>query len=166
MERSTYVSIAVIIIFLGFIGWVGFSSSVPGGKTARAGALSAFLAPGANQFDFGTVSMANGKVSHAFSVTNTGAEPLTIKHLYTSCMCTEATFSVGGTTYGPYGMPGHGFMPEIGASIPQGGEAAVTAIFDPAAHGPAGIGRIERVVTLEDATGRTLDLSFGATVTP
>ena len=47
-----------------------------------------------------------------------------------------------------------------------GDDAVVEVVFDPAAHGPAGIGPIERVVTIENSAGRPLELAFNATVTP
>ncbi|KKT83316.1 MAG: hypothetical protein UW81_C0021G0020, partial [Candidatus Giovannonibacteria bacterium GW2011_GWC2_44_9] len=39
-------------------------------------------------------------------------------------------------------------------------------VFDPAAHGPAGVGRIERAVYLENSASEALQLKFSATVTP
>ena len=47
-----------------------------------------------------------------------------------------------------------------------GEDAIIEVVFDPAAHGPAGIGPVDRVVTIENTAGRPLVLAFAATVTP
>ena len=41
-----------------------------------------------NQFDFGTIKEADGKVSHTFEVSNTGDMPLVITRVIASCGCT------------------------------------------------------------------------------
>lgn len=119
-----------------------------------------------NNYDFGEVSMAKGNVAHSFKVKNASGGAVTIDKMYTSCMCTTATLTMGGKTWGPYGMPGHMAIPKIGEVIGPGEEAAIEAIFDPAAHGPAGVGRIERQVTVENSAGVPLELKFSALVTP
>jgi hypothetical protein len=62
-------------------------------------------------------------------------------------------------------MPGHGFIPSIGEILDAGASVDVEVVFDPAAHGPAGVGRIERVVTLENSAGAPLEFRFSANVT-
>ena len=42
----------------------------------------------------------------------------------------------------------------------------VEVVFDPTAHGPAGVGKIERVVTLENNSSSDLNIMFSAFVTP
>lgn len=117
-------------------------------------------------YDFGTISMAAGKVSHSFRITNTRPEPLVIEKIYTSCMCTTAALSTQGKTFGPFSMPGHGIIPKIDAVIEPGEEATVEVVFDPAAHGPAGVGRIERDIILENNAGAPIQFAFSALVTP
>lgn len=119
-----------------------------------------------SHYDFGTISMAAGEVKYRYQIKNDTAGPVTIEKIYTSCMCTTATLELGDQTFGPYGMPGHGFSPRIGESLAAGASATVEVIFDPAAHGPAGVGRIERLVAIETDAGDPLELSFAATVTP
>jgi len=117
-------------------------------------------------FDFGTISMAAGKVSHRFWIRNTGDSPVTITRLYTSCMCTEATLITPAGSKGPFGMPGHGANAGVFERIAPGGTAQVEAVFDPAAHGPAGIGPTQRIVTIRTAEAAPLDLQFTAMVKP
>lgn len=81
-------------------------------------------------------------------------------------MCTTAVLVIDDKRSGPYGMPGHGFIPKINETMNVGEEATVEVIFDPAAHGPAGVGRIERKITIENNAGQSLELEFTALVTP
>lgn len=116
--------------------------------------------------DFGSISMANGKVSYDFVVKNTTGEMIDVKKLYTSCMCTEALFIRGDIEKGPFGMPGHGFVPPVNESLQSGEEVIIRVVFDPAAHGPAGIGAIRRSIYLEGDRSKLLELQFSAVVTP
>jgi hypothetical protein len=116
--------------------------------------------------DFGTVSMKNGKVSKIFRIKNTQSEALSLNKLYTSCMCTEATLNISGKTQGPFGMPGHGFTRAFTETLQPQEEATVEVVFDPNAHGPSGIGTIERAVTLENTEGIVATIHIKATVTP
>ena len=63
-------------------------------------------------------------------------------------------------------MPGHGAIPRINQTINPNEEAVVEVVFDPAAHGPAGVGRIGRTVVIENNSGAPVELSFIALVTP
>lgn len=115
---------------------------------------------------FGRISMAAGKVYHRYSIRNTGVSPLTITRIYTSCMCTAATLVTRSATRGPFGMAGHGIQPSVRERLAPGEVAQVDVVFDPAAHGPAGVGPTERVVTILNDVGPSLELRFNAMVTP
>ena len=110
--------------------------------------------------------MAAGKVSRAFTIKNTGTGSVMIEKIYTSCMCTAAKLTHNDKQFGPYGMPGHGVIPRISESLATNDEATVEVVFDPAAHGPSGVGRIDRVVVIENSAGEPLELAIRATVTP
>lgn len=132
------------------------------GAALRVGALSAREI----QFDFGPISMAAGKVSHRYWFRNESADPVLIRRVYTSCMCTAATLVKGPRVIGTYGMPGHGPLPDVNEKLVPGEAAYVDVVFDPAAHGPAGLGHTERVVTIEPGAGAPLQVGFTANVTP
>lgn len=101
-------------------------------------------------FDFGTVSMANGKVSHVFKIKNIGNAPANIIKIYTSCMCTEAVIINGKSRKGPFGMLGHGgFSSKINEAISPGEEIIIDVSVDPAAHGPQGTGPAKKIVYIE-----------------
>ncbi len=118
-------------------------------------------------FDFGKISMKEGTVSHIFTISNTADSAVEIKNISTSCMCTEAFLINGEKREGPFGMPGHGGgATRVSAQIPAGESRDIEAVFDPAAHGPAGVGRISRAIFIEDKEGRVETLEISATVTP
>lgn len=163
--NKTIIGIAAIALVLIGAMW----AARPGGEDAPSGnnqnSGGAILAE-ETSFDFGAISMAGGNVSHAFKIKNTSQSATTIDKMYTSCMCTVATLVKGDKRFGPYGMPGHGFIPKMGEELAPGEEATVEVVFDPAAHGPAGVGKIERVVVIETGSGQPLQLQFAAVVTP
>lgn len=132
------------------------------GSTSSAGRLAALTMA----YNFGSISMARGKVSHRYLIRNTGAGPILIRKVYTSCMCTTAELVKGEKRSGPYGMPGHGRIPTINEPMKPGEDIIIEVVFDPAAHGPAGIGPVNRVVTVENSAGRPLELVLAASVTP
>lgn len=116
--------------------------------------------------DFGTISMADGNVKNTYVIKNTSDSPAVITKAYTSCMCTKVSVGAGQNQYGPFGMQGHGTIPDIEIKLEPGEEASVTAEFDPAAHGSAGVGDIKRSVFVQPQSGARIELTFKATVRP
>jgi len=133
-----------------------------GAGVRQAGALKARDA----RFEFGPISMAAGKVSHRYWFRNESAAPVLIRQVYTSCMCTTATLVKGMRVIGSYGMPGHGPLPAVNETLAPEEAAYVDVVFDPAAHGPAGLGYTERVITIEPGAGAPLQVAFSAYVKP
>jgi hypothetical protein len=131
-------------------------------QPAGAGALAS-IAP---FYNFGSVSMSAGNVAHRYTISNLGQAPVTITKLFTSCMCTTATLVTPSGRRGPFGMPGHAPIPSIREQLKPGEMAQVEVVFDPNAHGPAGVGRIDRTITLENDAGRPFELAFTAMVRP
>lgn len=178
MHKATIVGIGVAILALGGIVWIarpapdGASGPYSGQNSQTGDAASVLqnsdeaLRADEASFDFGTISMAAGTVRHTFKIQNAGTEPVVIGKIYTSCMCTIATLALDGKQFGPYGMPRHGFIPKINGAMAPGEEASVEVVFDPAAHGPAGVGRLQRIVTVEYNAGQPLEIGFTALVTP
>lgn len=173
MSKNTLVSLVVIALVVVGLVIFGRSGTAPQSATGMinngpAGAVGAGGAISADHmsYDFGTISMAAGKVRHLFPITNSGASPVALKQIYTSCMCTSARMMLNGKTFGPYGMPGHGMMEQMNQMMQPGEEGEVEAEFDPAAHGPAGIGPVDRTIYLETNDGKTVELKFTAVVTP
>jgi YVTN family beta-propeller protein len=133
-------------------------------KPAKTGYLEARE----SKFDFGTVSMAKGKVKHSFSMKNTGKDPVNIAKIYTSCMCTEATIVSGDSRMGPFGMPGHGGSSMADKSLMPGESMDIEVQVDPAAHGPGGTGKARKIVYIETNSEKspTIKLVLDIDVTP
>ena len=164
--KKIITSAIIGILVLGGLIWLARPNGTNNTASVSATSGGSLVALEANNYDFGSISMAAGKVKHSFKIKNTSEEVVTIGKMYTSCMCTTASLMIAGKQFGPIGMPGHGAIPSINQTINPNEEATVEVVFDPAAHGPAGVGRIERSVTLENNTGKPVLLMLAAMVTP
>lgn len=118
------------------------------------------------KFDFGEISMKKGIVEHDFKIVNKSGKPIIIESITTSCMCTEATLIRDSGESGPFGMPGHGQVAKANQTLEVGEEAVVRVAFDPNAHGPAGVGLMERSVSLKDGNKLLGQLFIRAMVSP
>ena len=113
--------------------------------------------------------MANGDVSYRFKLKNEGDEAVAVKKVYTSCMCTIANIlDAFEKKLGVFGMPGHGgASSNANIEIKAGESIIVEAVFNPAAHGPSGVGLAQRSIYLETNSKKSpkVELNFTATVT-
>lgn len=167
------ISAVVLLILFGLFVW-GYSNNgnestaaavqgAPGASSTTKGALTASEV----FYDFGTISMRDGDVVKEFTVTNPTGEDIFVKTVLTSCMCTSAFIAKSdGSLKGPFKMPGMGYIPPADELIKAGESRAVRVVYNPNAHGPAGVGQIDRFVTLTDESGGTLQLEIKALVTP
>jgi len=165
---TLYSLIAITVVAIGFgVYRSRQSAAAPQAPRQEQAAQAGSLVSLRPAIDLGTVSMAAGNVPFRYLIKNTGAGPLTINRIYTSCMCTNATLVMANERKGPFGMPGHGAPPPaVKALLAPGDLANVEVVFDPAAHGPSGLGRIERTVTLESADAPPLELRMVVMVRP
>ena len=165
-HRNRIVGAVLVILILG--GLIVAAKPGPAAKNPLRAEVQSQSDLTAEQmsFDFGTVSMAAGKVTHLFKVKNENGEPIVIRRISTSCMCTTAQLVKSGKTLAIYGMPGHGYVPNLDEPIAPNEQAVIEVVFDPVAHGPAGIGRVERSVTIYTGAAQPLELTFTALVTP
>jgi len=162
--KNIIIGLGLTALVIGILLWLG-------GPNRNANATPVSTDPSKliaveTAYDFCTISMANGKVTHDFIFKNTDATDITINKMFTSCMCTRAVLIVNGKEDGPFGMPGMGFLPSVSETITPGAEGTIRVTFDPNAHGPAGVGTIDRVVTAQTDDGALLELRFHAVVTP
>ena len=159
--------VTLTVIGLAGLAWWGSSTQKPTGSNASAEAESVLVAS-EKLYDFGTISMKNGDVKKDFIVTNPGNKDILISSLVTSCMCTKAFIvKPNGATKGPFGMPAMGnYIPPANETIKPGESRVIRAVYDPNAHGPAGVGPIDRFLILTDSSGSKLELEIKAIVTP
>lgn len=97
-------------------------------------------------YDWGRLSIDGGNVEKVFSIKNVGSGTLELANVKTSCLCTEAQVTINGEKSPFFGM--HASSSWFGRLDP-GAEAQLLVIFDPAYHGPSGVGQITRLVTVE-----------------
>lgn len=167
---KSVVSITAVLLVLGALFYLG-SRSQAGTEASVQGVSSAHAASALTAsevlYDFGTISMKDGNVTKDFTITNPTDADIAVSTVVTSCMCTTA-FLVGkdGSLKGPFGMVGMGYAPPANEVIKAGESRVVRVVYDPNAHGPAGVGAIDRFVTLADAEGGALELEVKALVTP
>jgi len=158
---------AVVLIVGGLVWFSGNSRTKTPTAAIDSGKFSGTLTFKESKYDFGTVSMAKGKVSKEFALENQSKDDVKIGEVFTSCMCTEAELKVGDKFAGPFGMQGHGLARSADLVVKPGETLTVKAIFNPAAHGPAGVGPIERQIMLYTSAGKNqIVLEFKAVVTP
>lgn len=81
-------------------------------------------------YDFGDIAQA--PVSTTFRLHNLGTSNLLLKGVSTSCMCTSARVSYGGTTSPAFGY--HDNPAGWSLSLPPGTEASLVVAYDPTVH--------------------------------
>lgn len=114
-------------------------------------------------FDWGEINMKSGNVSKTFTIKNSGTDTLKLYKVRTSCHCTKAQVKIGDATSPYFGMnPVSSWIGEVS----PGQEAQLEVIFDPAYHGPQGVGPINRLVAVEtnDKNNSTIEFSLTGTV--
>lgn len=166
MKKNTTI-VAVSLIAIAIAGVMLLGRSIDGARPSQAevatrSALSALEL----SYDFGVLSMRDGNIVHNFKVTNATDKDLTIERLSTSCMCTTAYIVDNTSRTGPFGMAGMGYGTKTNKVFKAGESKDIEVLFDPNAHGPAGIGPMQRVIQLTDSTGGVLQLQITGLVKP
>lgn len=169
-KKIVVIGALVLLAIVGLMFW-GRSNAVAGGQPANHaeapdGSGPSPLSASEMLHDFGTISMKNGLVDHQFIITNNTNASVEIPSVYTSCMCTTAFLETPTGEKGPFGMQGMGYIPPANETIPSGESRTVKVVYDPNAHGPAGVGAIDRFIYLVDKQGGVLALEIKAVVTP
>ncbi len=108
-------------------------------------------------FDWGNIPYSGGNATKTFTLKNVGTDVLKLSGIKTSCVCTKAQISVDGKTSPYFSM--HSTSSWVGEVAP-GKEAELLVIFDPAFHGPTGVGPIERLISVETNDSQNPSLEF------
>lgn len=169
MNKKTL--IIVFLIAFGFVGLLWWGKNTQASKPDQLqsqsdiGEKSALVASEI-LYDFKTISMKDGLVNHIFEITNPTSSDINVKTLTTSCMCTKAYIEDVKGEKGPFGMPAMGSVPPANEIIKAGETVDIKVVYDPNAHGPAGVGKIDRLIYLKEPDGKALTLEIKAIVTP
>jgi hypothetical protein len=164
--KTTLTIAAIVLVGVGLMWWGRANQAVLPDQSGNN--KESPLIAEEKSYDFGSIRMKDGNVIKEFTVTNPTGEDVTVKTVLTSCMCTTAyLIKPDGSSKGPFGMAGHGgAVPPANELVKAGESRTVRVVFDPNAHGPAGVGQIDRLVMLTDSEGGTLELEIKALVTP
>ncbi|HKZ35790.1 MAG TPA: DUF1573 domain-containing protein [Patescibacteria group bacterium] len=151
------------------VGFVLLTAVIIGGGSyliakTSAPQLAADQAAQANvtetSFDWGTIGINDGIVEKTFTITNNGAGPLKLAGVVTSCMCTTAQVKTSDSLSPAFGMHQKSSWSE---QVEPGQSADLIVAFDPAFHGPSGVGAITRIVTVDTNDASQPQLSFTLT---
>jgi hypothetical protein len=136
MKNITMAIFAVVLI----LGGVFIIASKDGGTAIDSGSTSVVTVD-STMHDFGDIDIFGGKVEKDFLVTNEGPDEVVILAGTTSCGCTDG--SIDGVSFGMH----VGMSREV--TLAPGESKTLTAIYDPLAHGPDGVGQVTRQLFLK-----------------
>ncbi len=160
MSRETKYIVGTFVVIIALVIGVAVIASKPtGGSVAGSSIVGGDryvsntpiqgVTANTESIDIGKVSYGGGIVSKTYEIKNDAGQDLKLKKIVTSCMCTKVRVKFADKTTKFYAMEMNGDKnPIISYDFPAGSSATVEFNFDPAAHGPAGIGPIDRVISL------------------
>lgn len=151
--------IATIVILFGGVVLLG-DTTVSGSRVSSPNAKAQTQEP--TQYDWGKIPINGGNVTKTFTIKNTGIETLQLFNVKTSCHCTVANVTIDGKRSENFGMSG---ISNWTGEVNAGKEATLTVIFDPAFHGPQGIGPVTRYVSVETNDQRNRKITYTLTAT-
>ena len=170
MAKDTKILIAglgvmfILLFVLAF--WLVGRAQKPAEEGLSANSQIAGLVANPEFFDLGQVPINGGIVTKEYEVKNATDKKMKLRKIATSCMCTTASIKIGEKETKYFGMEMHTDKnPVLNMEVNSGEIARVTVKFDPAAHGPEGVGPFDRIVWLyfSDPTG-VKELKFSGKV--
>ncbi len=150
MSKETKFIIGVALLTIAVIIGLAFFMSAKGSKektlvTTEVQGVEASPV----HYELGDVPIKGGVVTKEYELKNTSEKDLELIKIVTSCMCTSASVRVGDKETRFFAMEmGGDKNPLISVKLKKGEVSKVTVRFDPAAHGPQGVGPFDRIVWL------------------
>lgn len=145
---ATFIILSVGIVLVGSLG----TPQITATENAKAAILSQ------KSYDFGKVAYNGAKVQKTYIIKNSGTEILKLYNIKTSCHCTKAYATTPDGSESPYfGMSG---VSSWVGEVSPGGQAKITAIFDPTYHGLQGAGPVIRYISVETNDKSNSKLTF------
>ena len=145
MNKTTYILIVLLLIGVLFTWYLIVSNENTQSVISNASVITVDKIT----YDFGRIEIFAGKVSTKYTLVNTGESDVTITSAITSCMCTEG--KIGGMTFGMRSG-------SDSVTIKAGESETLTATYDPLAHGPDGVGKVKRELTLKTNSTETPEI--------
>lgn len=139
------IGVTIIVLFAAIFFLTKSSSS----KAVLEKTIGAKLESQETDFDFKDINYSGSHAIHEFKIKNTGDKDLQIANLATSCHCTKVYFKSAKGEGPQFGMKGSSAPSDWVGTLSPGEEGSIIADFDPAYHGPQGVGQISRIVSIE-----------------
>ena len=160
-ERKFIIIIFVLtaIILFGGIYVLTITSNTP--QISTSANAKAYVSD-STSFDWGIIPMNKGNVTKTFTIKNNGSDILKLYNVKTSCHCTKAYITINNADSPSFGMDN---LSSWTGEVAPNQEASLTAVFDPAFHGPQGVGPINRFVLVETNDKSNQKLTFTLTGT-
>jgi len=136
-----FIVVVVAFTLIALVGGVFAASRM--GKSKVEMNEQVLAATDETSYDWGEIGINGGNVEKTFEIKNEGSEVLKLSDVVTSCMCTTARLSLGDDVSPEFGM--HDKSSYI-MEVAPGKAAQLTVTFDPAYHGPSGVGPITRQI--------------------
>lgn len=147
-----------IVIITVFILALSIYFGMKSGGTTQVGTnTQVTLSIDKKTYDWGTIDYDGGIVSKSFNIKNTSNSVLKIYGVKTSCMCTTAQLKTSELSSRKYGM--HEKISDI-FEVKPGKTAQLLIEFDPAFHGPSGVGPITRTITMSTNDSKNSTVTF------
>lgn len=159
MFEKKFIGFIVLITAIALLGGVFLVSKNNSGEVASESTMSenAKSVVEETSYDWGEIGINDGNVEKIFKIKNDGTDTLKLSNVVTSCMCTTAQLSLGDKTSPTFGM--HSKSSYV-LDVPSGETAELKVIFDPAFHGPSGVGPINRQIKVETNDQSSPELNF------
>lgn len=156
MDKKVVIGlIALTLLILGGGVYVLSVTSAPPAKIISSQNAKAEV--NEKTFDWGNIPINGGNATKTFTIKNISSDVLKLTGVKTSCTCTKAQVTIDQQISPYFSM--HSTSSWVG-EVPPGKEAQLTVIFDPAFHGPTGVGPIERLVSVETNDVQNSNLEF------
>jgi hypothetical protein len=155
--------LGIVVVTVLILAGVFYFGSKAGATSEVVADSQISMAITENEFDWGEIDINGGVVSKAFAIENQGDQVLKLHGVKTSCMCTTAQLKTASKTSKKFGM--HERSGDV-FEVQPGETAELLVEFDPAFHGPSGVGAISRTITMNtnDAENPTLSFQLAANV--
>lgn len=160
MNDKKFIILTIVLTAVLLFGGIFFLSKTTNTPQISASQNAKAFVVDPTSFDWGTIPMSKGNAVKTFTIKNEGTDALKLYNIKTSCHCTKAYITINGVDGPRFGMSD--LSSWIG-EVPAGQDAKLTAVFDPAYHGPQGVGPINRFVSVETNDRANSKLTFTLT---
>lgn len=158
--KNVLIGIVLVLVVFIFLGGTAYGLAQLSTNVEVVIEDDAVASVSESQYDWGTIRMYDGMATKVFKVKNTGSKTLKLYNATTSCACT--TVQVKTATQQTPALNMHG-KSNVVIEIAPGEEAAVEVVFNPAYHGPSGVGAISRVASMKTNDPQQPELKFNLT---